>query len=145
MNRTIFIYALRDPRTNAVRYVGQTIDPKVRYRHHLGGGTKSTRAWIVELRRAKLVPALEIVQTLRNPTREEAADAEYEYLVHFPEGALLNVRDSWSACFAGREEYSERAKAAEHQQQIEAATRRACLEFALAQAEQGFNARHPKG
>jgi hypothetical protein len=63
--RTWHIYALKDPRTEEVRYIGVTTDPKRRFRKHLTSKDLSTpRArWIAELREAGLRPSQEIIET----------------------------------------------------------------------------------
>jgi len=65
MRETTFIYALKDPRTNIIRYVGKANDPYVRYRHHLiKCRDKNThkRNWINNLRNQNLKPILEILE-----------------------------------------------------------------------------------
>lgn len=59
-----YIYVLKDPRTNEVRYVGKTNNIKERYKAHLNKardiGTHK-RNWINLLRRKKLRPIFEII------------------------------------------------------------------------------------
>lgn len=61
-----YIYTLSDPRTDFVRYVGQTVDVKGRYSVHVSPFTKGDksrrRAWIEELLDARLKPALIVVE-----------------------------------------------------------------------------------
>jgi hypothetical protein len=65
-NRTTFIYALVDPRTGYVRYVGKANDPKNRYSRHLAyyvleRGDRRTTSWIKELLAIDLKPTLKIL------------------------------------------------------------------------------------
>lgn len=68
--RTGYIYALLDPRSGDVRYVGQTTrDPFLRFQEHLDGGigcdpsyaTRKER-WIGQLWRLGLLPALVVLE-----------------------------------------------------------------------------------
>lgn len=62
--RQWFIYVLRDPRTNEVRYVGWTYDPAKRLRYHLYDATKGgtyKANWITQLRSLGLIPSMEII------------------------------------------------------------------------------------
>jgi hypothetical protein len=66
----VYIYALHDPRTGDVRYVGQTTDPRGRLSSHLHTALKQRPAprdkWIASLRSMGLAPqwqTLDIVDT----------------------------------------------------------------------------------
>lgn len=43
------IYALTDPQTGVVRYVGQSRDAYRRYRRHCGGNGTTTKVWVRSL------------------------------------------------------------------------------------------------
>lgn len=60
------IYALIDPRDNAIRYVGKSEDVSYRYYQHLHGigGGRQEREWIRELKILKLSPTLRILETI---------------------------------------------------------------------------------
>jgi len=61
---TTFIYALKDPTDNKVRYIGKANDPHKRYGDHLNSGRdKNThkRNWINKLKKENLRPILEIL------------------------------------------------------------------------------------
>lgn len=61
---TTFIYALADPRTGRVRYVGKANDPEQRLAQHRHGDGRNGHKnnWIRQLRRAGLCPVLHILQ-----------------------------------------------------------------------------------
>lgn len=91
-----YIYALRDPRDEAVRYVGRTKNPKRRLGSHLykkydGSFVHDRREWIQELRSAGLRPVMEIVETLSAPVKEALVnERECRWIFHyFQQGASL--------------------------------------------------------
>lgn len=67
-SRTWFIYVLRDPRTNDIRYVGRTVDPKRRLYMHIWHSRPSGRKptyksqWIDGLASEGLEPILDVVE-----------------------------------------------------------------------------------
>lgn len=65
-NRYYQIYALVDPRDNAICYVGKTDDVQYRYYQHVHnmGGGKQERLWIKELKKLGLSPLLQILETI---------------------------------------------------------------------------------
>lgn len=73
-----YIYTLSDPRNGNVRYVGKTINPRMRYGTHIvnhehsEGGAK--RAWISDLKSSGLAPQMIIIEEVEG--RENAADRE---------------------------------------------------------------------
>jgi hypothetical protein len=64
----ISIYALIDPGTGEVRYVGKSVDPEIRFRAHLREKRNSIpsekRAWIENLRDAGTQPTLKVLETV---------------------------------------------------------------------------------
>lgn len=62
------VYALVDPRSQAIRYIGRTTDLPGRYRNHLsiGGGYhpagQEKHAWIAELRDMGKRPSLVVLE-----------------------------------------------------------------------------------
>jgi len=57
-----YIYTLSDPRTNQVRYIGKSVNPKVRYLRHLRDriNTHCSR-WIAELINRGLKPVMQVI------------------------------------------------------------------------------------
>lgn len=65
MMPTVFIYALKDPDTGQIRYVGKAANLKNRIRDHLRGRGKGYRAnWIRSLLVRGLKPVLEVVDEI---------------------------------------------------------------------------------
>ncbi len=94
-----YIYVLRDPRDNGVRYVGRTKNLKGRLQQHLynksdGSFVHARREWIQEVRSAGLRPVMEVVETLRAPVEEAlVSERERRWIFHFYQqgAALTNV------------------------------------------------------
>jgi hypothetical protein len=94
-----YIYVLRDPRDDSVRYVGRTKNPERRYQSHLykkydGSFIHARRDWILELRSIGLRPRMELVETLHTPVAEALVnERERRWMLHlFQQGAnLTNV------------------------------------------------------
>lgn len=85
-----YIYALRDPQSGEVRYVGKSIRPRKRFTDHLHDA-RSGRAlyrayWTNSLLAQGLVPILEILEEVREVEWE---DAERRWIAHF---RLLGAR-----------------------------------------------------
>src|SRR5947209_5317232 len=60
-----FIYGLVDPRSDQVRYVGRSIQPRQRLQGHLGTCTNTlVQGWVGELRTQGLRPSLKILATV---------------------------------------------------------------------------------
>lgn len=71
-----YIYALIDPRTEQVRYVGQTKDPEQRYSGHLTNPTNDKMAqWVEELNLKGLQPDMHLIDIV---PRGEALRRERE-------------------------------------------------------------------
>ncbi len=68
MDNLCYIYTLTDPNTQQVRYVGKTINPKVRFRSHKKDkkGRSYRVNWIKSLRKQKLFPIFEILDIVDN-------------------------------------------------------------------------------
>lgn len=64
-----YIYTLSDPTTNIVKYVGKTINPKMRYRTYIKQAKNGTRNnlvinWVKSLLKNNLEPKLEIIDEI---------------------------------------------------------------------------------
>ena len=61
-----WIYYLRDPRTQLIRYVGRSRNPIRRLKAHLNNedGNKGKRSWILELKKEGLEPELVFVESV---------------------------------------------------------------------------------
>lgn len=60
---TVYIYALIDPETDEIRYIGKTIRPQERFRAHLRDTGNSHKAnWIKQLRERQLKPIMYVLE-----------------------------------------------------------------------------------
>jgi GIY-YIG catalytic domain len=76
----IYIYALLDPRTKQVRYVGETANKSRRWYEHLRypAGT-AKRKWVLDLRSQGLEPLFEILEVVTEETRDDRERFWIEY------------------------------------------------------------------
>jgi hypothetical protein len=81
------IYALIDPRTDKVRYVGRTIRSKHRPKEHLRRGGPLKRAWVEELKAVGLEPRF-IGLEHGEWTLRQAIERENFWTAHYGEGLL---------------------------------------------------------
>jgi len=59
----VTIYALEDPRTQKRHYVGQSVNPAARFKHHLNARDNRFKSrWMKELRLAGMLPKLVILE-----------------------------------------------------------------------------------
>lgn len=80
-----FVYAIKDPDTGIVRYVGVTTRPFARAKSHLKGWDPITRSWTRGLKKIADFEVLEIVPL------SQAEDAESKWLRFYSkEGDLIN-------------------------------------------------------
>lgn len=102
---TTSIYILRDPRNNEVRYVGKANNPFERYRNHNNQGRdKNThkRNWINELRKDKLKPILEIIDTV--PVDKWKEYEKFYIKKYIEEGCnLVNYTNGGDGCTFGNQ------------------------------------------
>lgn len=87
---TTFIYALRCPKEQVVRYVGMSRHPTKRYRAHLGCKDSNLRKvrWIKKLMSENLLPILEILEEVPYHRRREK---EQYYIDLFKSDRLTNI------------------------------------------------------
>ena len=85
----VHIYALIDPRTNYIRYIGSTTNPLVRYNSHLSDVKNYSKSeWIEELKKMSIKPMMKILEIV---PKELAAQREnYWIAYYFNEYNLLN-------------------------------------------------------
>lgn len=79
---TCSVYALCDPRTGDIRYIGQAIDIYRRYAHHLlnkADGPK--RAWMAELQQEQKLPTLILLET--KIPKAKILDRESYWILHY--------------------------------------------------------------
>lgn len=94
----VFIYVLIDPRDNAPRYVGASIDPlrratqHVTFASHRGrhGVNRSVDGWVSELRSQGMWPRIQIVAGHRRSDMVAKAENEFIYGLSAHYGTLLN-------------------------------------------------------
>lgn len=64
-NRTVWIYVLTDPRTDEIKYVGQSCNPSLRYRQLVGKKALVSpllKHWTNSLREYRLKPKMIIIE-----------------------------------------------------------------------------------
>jgi len=100
--RTYVIYALIDPRDEAVRYVGISDNMPVRFMHHLreAGSRTAKGTWLAELHRYGLQPTIRILEEIQvEKTQRYIAEERETYWIHTFEQSgtfLTNIRDTLS-------------------------------------------------
>ncbi len=90
---TYYIYALIDPRDQAIRYIGMSRRPKVRLREHgKTGNYRQTYHWICELKQQQLEPILHILEEIHDTRHYAYARETYWIYQYATQGApLLNI------------------------------------------------------
>lgn len=88
----ITIYALVDPRTNDVRYVGKTVEPERRHRRHCERpGNDGLRHWVWKLAGKGLAPTMVILGRCED---QEWEAAERAWIACFRlNGRLYNIHE----------------------------------------------------
>lgn len=81
----VYIYALYDPTTDAVRYIGKTVNPSARLGQHIRevrrGRLTHAKAWLKALLAQNLRPTMRVIETCCASTweaRERALIAEHK-------------------------------------------------------------------
>lgn len=93
---TTFIYVLKCPKTDVVRYVGKANKPKERYSAHMFSGNRTQssykRNWIDSLKREGLKPVLEVIKEV--PIKEWKRWEKYYVSYYRDKGCrLTNITD----------------------------------------------------
>src|ERR1700677_361715 len=88
--RSLYIYALRDPDSDAIRYVGRSVNPRNRMLKHLRKPTPKMQEWASSLKRQARTPGIQI---LEETTSVNAGEKEIFWICHLiGKGcALLNT------------------------------------------------------
>lgn len=88
MNRTGIIYALQDPISFEIRYIGKTIEGKVRYHRHMkpsvyNFSSSHVYCWIRSLVNRSYKPLWLVLQQFDNVSNEELNNAEIYWISYF--------------------------------------------------------------
>lgn len=90
-----YIYILKDPRNNEVRYVGKTNNPESRIKSHCYGGVTGTYCsnWINNLKSEGMTPEMEIIES--NLSEDEWPEREKYWISYYRENGtrLTNIAD----------------------------------------------------
>lgn len=82
MNRHVTIYALCEPDTDEVRYVGKTVSPNTRLAEHLyneTGKRNPKTVWVQSVRKRGLRPSMITLEVVAEP---DALIAERKWINH---------------------------------------------------------------
>lgn len=88
---TVYIYALCEPGTGEIRYVGRSANPPQRLAHHRGkDAARYVHDWIRELEASGATPIIRVLCIVR--PGEDAAPHEKRFITALCGERLLNVR-----------------------------------------------------
>ncbi len=120
------IYALIDPRTNSVRYIGKTFRPRVRLSGHINSPCNvGMRRWLNDMKQCGIIPSIFIIEWCA-----DWKDAERFWIAEFQkrDATILNVRQGgnegvYTSDVAAKISASKRGKTftAEHRAKLRAA------------------------
>lgn len=83
-SKAAYIYALIDPRDNAVRYIGKTFYLNGRHRQHCKGkGATRSAKWIRHLASLGLRPTIEVVEIINTGVQADWENAERQWVANF--------------------------------------------------------------
>lgn len=120
----IYIYALRDPRTGLIRYIGKSTNPIARLNHHIFLATCTTKSriethvarWIRELVALNFRP---LIVMLEETDRENWEERERYWITLFKDGkSLTNLSNGGDGVDAPRTEEWRRKIGAAHKGKI---------------------------
>lgn len=92
--RSIYIYGLKCPNENVIRYVGKSVRPKKRYSEHISSAKRKSKSnphlynWINKLLVDNLMPELVILEEC---SKENWKDKEKEWISKFGLDKLTNI------------------------------------------------------
>lgn len=90
----ISIYALADPRTNEIRYIGKSINTKERYRNHLNDKSKTHKVnWIQSLLKINVKPTLIILEQLQDTDDWQKIEIRWIKIARDKNWRLVNSTD----------------------------------------------------
>jgi hypothetical protein len=97
MEDNIYIYALTDPRTGIVRYIGASKNPQKRLQQHLcnndGASSILKEDWINELKKSQLKPLLIILEEIKSIDQKES---ETKWILFYRDKVkLTNITDGY--------------------------------------------------
>lgn len=107
-----YIYALIDPRTNEIRYIGKALNTRKRYNSHICG-SKSNKThkdkWINNLLSCEKKPILEVLETCNE---ENCAEKEQYWIKYYREQGcdLTNLTDGGEGSVNPSEETREKLR-----------------------------------
>jgi predicted GIY-YIG superfamily endonuclease len=91
---TVFIYALKDPMIDKVRYIGWAKNPKKRYSEHLSVARRGFKGhknnWIRKLTKDNLKPILEIIEEVKY---KDYVQREQYWIAYYGRENLVNGTD----------------------------------------------------
>ena len=88
---TTAIYALVDPRTDAVKYVGKTKNTSARLaKHNQAPGSKRLSRWLDDLRSVGAFPVLRVLESVDDSVAANAESFWIRYMNAVTDEALLN-------------------------------------------------------
>jgi predicted GIY-YIG superfamily endonuclease len=93
-----FVYALTDPRTDAVFYIGITHNTSERLKQHISHRDTNARkrAWIQKLKEENLLPSMKVIEVVKN--KEVAIEREEYWICYYLEqGVSLTNLQLYSA------------------------------------------------
>lgn len=94
--QTVKIYALKDPISNIIKYIGRSVNPKNRFKQHIFSARKDGKkdiksAWIRSILDIGLIPIIEIIDEC---LVDEAITREMYWIKYYmKENKLTNQRD----------------------------------------------------
>lgn len=94
-----YIYALKCPLINKIRYIGQTIQkPTYRFSNHLSDARNSSKNtkktyWLRKLMKSNLLPELIIIESIENVTKEQLDSREIYWINIYKHEKFVNSTD----------------------------------------------------